>query len=97
MLPMDDSRATPIEETVMAFTGEAARRAPRTIRGCDELSTLGLDSVEILKILIRLEARFEIVIGDDTSDFERIKTVDGLTRLVREKVDAANRREPEEE
>jgi len=47
-----------------------------------------LDSLQMITAIIRLEAAFGIVIGEDPFELERIRTFGGLFELVSEKVQA---------
>ncbi len=45
---------------------------------------LGLDSLDIMELVVILETEFNIIISDQESD--DIRTVDGIIELIREKI-----------
>lgn len=45
---------------------------------------LGLDSLDIMELVVVLETEFNIIISDQESD--EIRTVDGIIRLIYEKI-----------
>ena len=51
----------------------------------------GLDSVQALRLVVRLENHFDIDIGEDPLDFQRIRTFSGLKSLVAARRDSRER------
>ena len=49
-------------------------------------SKFGLDSMNTIALIGKLEGHFQIVIGEDVSDFVRMRTYSGLFSLVLEKI-----------
>lgn len=47
---------------------------------------LGIDSIMLLQIIIDIEDEFNISISDEELDIEKIGTIEGLEKLVREKI-----------
>jgi acyl carrier protein len=54
----------------------------------DVFSKFALNSMEIFSVLVKLENTFDIVIGEDPSEFDRIRSFAGLIELLQEKVHA---------
>lgn len=56
--------------------------------GDDPFSVYALDSLQIFAVISQLERTFDIVIGENLSEFDRIRTFVGLTDLILEKTGA---------
>lgn len=52
----------------------------------DLFAKLGLNSVETFAVLVKLENALDIILGEDPSEFDRIRTLGGLESLLSEKV-----------
>jgi acyl carrier protein len=52
----------------------------------DVFAKFGLNSLETFQVLVRLEKMFDIVIGEEPTEFDRIRTLGGFSELVTEKV-----------
>ena len=47
---------------------------------------LGIDSIMLLQIIIDIEDEFNISISDEELDIEKIGTIEGLEKIVRDKI-----------
>ncbi len=61
----------------------------------DVFSKFALNSMEVLSVIVDLERTFGIVIGEEPSEFDRIRSFAGLKQLVSEKILSAAVRQPE--
>ena len=61
----------------------------------DVFEKFGLNSMDTFRALVRLEKELDVVIGEEPSEFERIKTLGGLRALLLEKVALHAEREQE--
>lgn len=52
----------------------------------DELAYCGLNSSDILKLMLELENKFSIEISDDDFDFTNFKTLASITEYVEKKI-----------
>ncbi len=52
----------------------------------DVFDVYGLNSIDVFKVAVSVEQRFGIVVGDDPSDFDSLRTLSGWCALVRGKL-----------
>ena len=66
---------------VAGITGEA----PTLVAGDGDLAqTYGLDSIQLVRLIGRIEADFGLVFGRDPEDMKALASLDGLTRWIEE-------------
>jgi acyl carrier protein len=52
----------------------------------DVFTKCSLNSMEIVSVLVALETTFDVVLGEDASEFPRMRTFAGLCGLLRDKL-----------
>jgi acyl carrier protein len=78
-----------IHETILGTLGADRKTRPAVIaEGDDVFSVYGMNSLETFRAIVKLEKAFGIEIGEQPSEFERVRTFAGLKLLVAEKLAA---------
>lgn len=78
-----------IQDSVIQAVSEAGELVVDSVaKDEDVFVKFDLNSMQIFSVLVKLEKRHGIVIGEDASEFERIRTFSGLCELVGEKIAA---------
>ncbi len=79
-----------VEFAILSALGEKVPVASLPLRNEDDLfGSLGLDSMQTFGVLVSLEKKLGITIGqDDESEFDRVRTLGGLRALLNDKLRA---------
>jgi len=60
---------------------------PDTLEKSQPLSTLGLDSIIAIQIVVALEAEFDIIIDDEDYDMDNFFNMENICNLVRKYIE----------
>jgi acyl carrier protein len=79
-----------VESAILSALGEKVSVGSLALGNDDDVfGALGLDSMQTFGVLVSLEKKLGITIGqDDESEFDRVRTLGGLRALLKDKLRA---------
>lgn len=76
-----------VHETVVGIVSGVGEARPACVRDEEDIfAAYGMNSLETFRAIVALERAFDIEIGADPSDFDRVRTFGELKRLVCDKL-----------
>lgn len=77
----------PIRSTILTIIREIKHAPELAITGdADLLAVAGLDSMEVIQFIARIEQRYAVSFGASPDDFTAIRSLDGLAAWVHARV-----------
>ncbi len=70
-----------VEERVMSIVRERSFMGDE-VKKEDEFSTIGINSIDIVDVIVALEDEFEICFNDSVLNIEKFKTVENAIEIV---------------